>query len=103
MAIKNIDITPDQHKIVLDLLKQYLPNIEVWVYGSRIKGTARPQSDLDMIVFTSPAQTLAVSALKEAFDERNLPFRVDLFSWDQIPEEFHQNIKEQHVILSNYR
>ncbi len=52
-----IDITPNQRKILLDLLNDYLPGVMVWAYGSRIKGTARPQSDLDLAVFASAEQS----------------------------------------------
>jgi len=70
------------------LLNRYLPGTPVWVYGSRISGKSRPQSDLDMVVFTRPEQSLPVSELREALDESDLPFRVDLFVWDEIPEKF---------------
>jgi len=101
--MQDIDITPDQRKILLDLLNDYLPDVTVWVYGSRIKGTARPQSDLDLAVFASAEQKRAVAALKEALDESLLPFRVDLFVWDEIPAQFRENIQRAHVILINAR
>lgn len=86
-------------KMVVDLLNHYIPNTRVWIYGSRAKGTARPASDLDMIAFTQPDQTLQVSDLKEAFEESNLPFRVDLFVWDEVPDTFRKTIEEDHQIL----
>lgn len=101
--MQDIDITPDQRKILIDLLNDYLPDVTVWVYGSRIKGTARPQSDLDLAVFTSVEQKRAVAALKEALEESQLPFRVDLFVWDEIPAQFRENIQRMHVILVNAR
>ncbi|OQW42117.1 MAG: hypothetical protein A4S08_01580 [Proteobacteria bacterium SG_bin4] len=99
--MQDIDITPDQRKILLDLLNDYLPDVMVWVYGSRIKGTARPQSDLDLAVFASAEQKRAVAALKEALEESQLPFRVDLFVWDEIPAQFRDNIQQAHVVLVN--
>lgn len=101
--MQTLDITPDQRKILLDLLHDYLPGVAVWVYGSRIKGTARPQSDLDLAVFASAEQKRSVAALKEALEESQLPFRVDLFVWDEIPEQFRGNIQRAHVILVNAR
>ena len=49
-----IDITSEQRKTVLTLLNRHLPNTTAWVYGSRANWTARPQSDLDMVVFATP-------------------------------------------------
>lgn len=94
-----IDITTAQRKTILSLLERYLPDVEVWVYGSRANWTTKPASDLDMVVFTKPEQSLNVFELRESFEDSNLPFRVDLFVWDDIPESFKANIKRQHVVL----
>ena len=94
-----LDITASQRKIILALLKRYLPNVTVWAYGSRVKWTARPQSDLDMVAFVPPEQKGRISQLKEAFEESDLPFRVDLFVWDEVPEQFRMNIEAERVVL----
>ena len=94
-----IDITTDQRKTLLARLKRHLPNTTAWVYGSRVKWTARPQSDLDLVVFTKPDQERRVSELREAFEESNLPFRVDLLVWRTIPEQYRKQIEAEHVVL----
>ena len=94
-----IDITTDQRKTLLALIKRHLPNTTAWVYGSRVKWTSRPQSDLDLVVFTTHDQDRRVSELREAFEESNLPFRVDLFVWDAVPEHFRKQIEADHVVL----
>ena len=94
-----IDITAKERKTVLALLARYLPNTTAWAYGSRVKWTSRPESDLDLVVFARPKQADRVSSLKEAFDESNLPFRVDLFVWDEVPEQFRKQIEAEHVAL----
>ena len=94
-----IDITAAQRKIILALLRKHLPNTTAWVYGSRATWNARPQSDLDMVVFTTQTQERGVSDLRDAFEESALPFRVDLFVWDTVPESFHKQIEAEHVVL----
>ena len=96
---RSIDVTSDQRETLLALLKKHLPNTAAWVYGSRAKWTARPQSDLDLVVFTKPDQERCVSDLREAFEGSNLPFRVDLFIWEAIPEQFQKRIETEHVVL----
>ncbi len=96
-----IDITAEQRKTVLSLLEKHLPNTTAWVYGSRAKWTARPQSDLDMVVFATPEQSSRVFDLREAFEESNLPFRVDLFVWNDVPERFRKHIKQDYVVFSD--
>ena len=94
-----IDITAKQRQTVLALLARHLPSTTAWVYGSRAKWTSRPQSDLDMVVFATPEQAGRVSNLREAFEESNLPFRVDLFVWDAVPDQFRKEIEREHVVL----
>ena len=101
--MQTLDITPNQRKVLLDLLNDYLPDVTVWAYGSRIKGTERPQSELDLAVFAAAEQKRAVAALKEALEESQLPFRVDLFIWDEIPAQFRENIQQAHMVLVNAR
>ena len=95
-----IDMTATQRRTVLTLLGRHLPDTEAWAYGSRVKWTARPQSDLDLVVFATPEQRRRVGALREAFEESDLPFRVDLFVWDDVPEAFRQEIESEHVVFS---
>ena len=96
---RTIDITSEQRKTLLALLAKHLPDTTAWVYGSRVQWTARPQSDLDMLVFASPSQNGQISALREAFEESNLPFRIDLFVWDDVPDQFRKHIEAEHVVL----
>ena len=94
-----IDISPSQRKELLALIQRHLPNVEVWAFGSRVKWTARSNSDLDLVVFAKAEDEARVSRLKEALEESSLPFRVDLLVWDNIPEDFKKNIRERYVVL----
>jgi len=95
----SIDISAEQRQILLDLIGKHLANTKVGAFGSRVKWTTRSNSDLDLVVFSSPEQDSQVSALKEALEESNLPFRVDLLVWDKLPENFQRNIEEGYVVL----
>ena len=94
-----IDITAAERKAVLDLLDRHLPGTAAWVYGSRVKWTSRPHSDLDLVVFATQQQRRQVGDLREAFEESNLPFRVDLFVWDDVPESFKDKIEAERFVL----
>lgn len=98
-----IDLDPQALAQVKALLQRHLPGVEVWAYGSRVQGRAKPWSDLDLVAFVPPAQRDQVALLKEAFEESDLPFRVDLFTWDEIPESFRRTIAMQHQILQARR
>lgn len=96
-----INVSQKHYQELITLLEKYMPNTCIWAYGSRIKGNAKTHSDLDLVAFSKPEQQTALFNLKEAFEESNLPFRVDLFSWDEIPEDFQNNIKKNKVVIYN--
>lgn len=94
-----LDITSYQEKTLQMLLHRYLPETVVWAYGSRVTGSSHSASDLDLIAFANPSQSAAISELREALEESNLPFRVDLFVWEQVPESFRANIMSAYVVV----
>ena len=98
-----IDLTAGQRRTVLALLNRYLPGTAVWAYGSRVKWTSHPASDLDLVAFAKPEQVARLAELREAFDESNLPFRVDLFVWDDVSEGFKKRIEDDHVLLTRVK
>lgn len=95
--VKDIDITPEQRQLVCSIFATHLPDTEVWAYGSRVHWNATPSSDLDLVAFCSDKSGLA--NCRDAFAESSLPFRVDLFLWDEIPENFQDRIKQEYAIL----
>ena len=98
----NVDLTAEQRRIILGLLRTHLPNVTVWAYGSRVRWNARPYSDLDLVAFTSPGQESQLANLKDAFEESTLPFEVDLLAWDNLPESFHRRIKQEYAVLQEH-
>ncbi len=98
-----IDLTARQRRAVLRLIQACLPHTEVWAYGSRVKRTSRSSSDLDLVAFAVGGQQRQVATLREAFDESDLPFRVDVLVWDDVPESFREEIRRECVVLTSSR
>jgi type I restriction enzyme S subunit len=97
--LDTIDVELKDLKIVKSIFARHLPYKQVWAYGSRVKWTATHTSDLDCIVFGATDSEIADA--KEAFDESDIPFEVQLLNWENIPEDFRENIREQYFILRN--
>ena len=96
-----IDVNPRDREILFSLLAQYLPDTPVWAFGSRVTGSSKPWSDLDLVVFSGTEQKYRLSLLKEALEESNLSFRTQLLEWDYLPENFKTNIEASHAVLTN--
>jgi hypothetical protein len=52
------------------------------------------------VVFTGVGQGSQLSLLKEALEESNLSFRVDLLEWDSLPENFKKSIKAGYAVIA---
>jgi predicted nucleotidyltransferase len=95
-----IDIRPEDWDIIRTILRQHLPGIEVWAFGSRVTGRARPFSDLDLALITKEPLPLPVrAALAEALTESDLPWTVDLVDWATLSPEFKRIIEASRVVL----
>jgi uncharacterized protein len=83
-------LTADQKGTVIAILRAHLPEtVTVRVFGSRAAGTCKPLSDLDLVLDgNAPLPLQMIAALAEAFDESDLPFKVDLVDRQLIGEDF---------------
>ncbi|MEY4468057.1 MAG: hypothetical protein RIR21_1850 [Pseudomonadota bacterium] len=89
-----IDISPENWRIVRDILQRYVPDCEVWAFGSRAKWTAKEFSDLDIAIIGDKPLSIALTAdLREAFQESALPFKIDIVDWANITPSFQQVIQ----------
>ena len=80
-----LDVRPDHLKIVQDILGTHVPDREVWAFGSRVTGNATETSDLDLAVFgETPLDFETLAALRDAFSESRLPYKVDVVDWSTI-------------------
>ena len=95
-----LDLRPGEWEIVRDLLRRHVPGREVGAFGSRVKGTAKPYSDLDLAILgDQPLPLSARSDLAEAFTESDLPFKVDLVDWATTGARFRKVIEGERVVV----
>ena len=97
-----LQLSDSEWQQVNAILQRYLPQYEVWAFGSRVKGNAKPYSDLDLaIVSDTPLPLALLAEVAEAFSESDLPWKVDLVDWATTSERFRQVIAEQKLILTS--
>ncbi len=95
--VERIDLASRHLALVRDILSRYVPGNVVWAYGSRVKGTAHARSDLDIVVFGVTLRQRY--ALIDALDESNIPFIIQVLSWENIPDDFKEEIEKQYFVL----
>ena len=99
MAVPKLQLAPAQAQQLLSLLAVHVPHMQVWAFGSRVKGTARPSSDLDLVFFADEAGKPLLGHLREALEESLLPFAVDILVWNDISADFQAHIQSQFIEL----
>ena len=93
-----LDLKPEELQKVQQILKKCIPDKDVRGFGSRANNTAKPYSDLDLVVMTDQPLTLHQGAvLTEAFEESDLPFKVDIVDWAVTSEHFRKVIQSSLV------
>lgn len=95
-----IAIEQEQLEIVKEILRKYVPNSEIRIFGSRYKHTNKEYSDIDIAIVGKEKIDLSLySKMREEFEESNLKYRVDLIDWNSISKEFKEIIEEGYYKL----
>lgn len=96
-----VALDPQQLRVVRDVIARVLPGAEVWVFGSRATGKARPFSDLDLLL-TKPSQLnwSQRAALRDGFEASDLPFCVDVLDSSGVARGLAERIWSERVPLS---
>jgi predicted nucleotidyltransferase len=91
-----LDIPIQYEQIIARIAHTYAPDHEVRVFGSRVRGTARQHSDVDLAFMgANPLSMDQLLHLREAFENSELPFRVDLVDWQGATAAFKASVEAQ--------
>jgi ribosomal protein S18 acetylase RimI-like enzyme len=85
-------------KILTLILSRYPYNF--YMFGSRVKLTARKLSDIDLF-YKDEIPDQILGNIEEDLEESNLPYKVDIVDYNKCDEEFKKILNEQHIILLN--
>jgi type I restriction enzyme S subunit len=77
-----------------------VPDCEVRAFGSRVNGTAKKFSDLDLVIVGQNKLSFnMLGNLRELFMASELPFSVDILDWHDLPKSFQENIEKNFSVL----
>lgn len=88
----------NRHKVIInDILHKY--PYTFYAFGSRVKGTARQFSDLDLCYMEDiPFRDLR--KITQEFEDSNLPFKIDIVNYNRCSNEFKNKLKEEMILLN---
>ena len=97
-----LHLEPKHRRILETLLREHLPGVAVWAYGSRVNGRSHDGSDLDLVMRGPELKEIPAGQLadfEEAIRESRIPFLVEARDWARLPERFHREIGRDHVVV----
>ena len=95
-----IDVAQAHLETVKCILSEHVPDCEIRAFGSRVTGRVKDYSDFDLaIVCQKVLDADRLRHLKEAFEESELPFRVDVLDWNRVPDSFRNVIERRYEVI----
>ncbi len=99
-AGSTLAMTKEELNDLQRILKRFVPDYRVWAFGSRVTGTHKPFSDLDIaLVGDEPISIETRAALMEALSDSALPYKVDIVDWASTSEAFQEIINKQKLVI----
>lgn len=95
----DIQLSNDELNIVKNILSD-LKNCQVFAFGSRVNGNAKPYSDLDLVIKSDDKLDFTtMTDLKERFSNCDLVFRVDICEWEDLDDDFKKSIENELIFI----
>ena len=94
----SIALAESHRRYLISQIKRFVPDAVVWAFGSRVKGTHRSASDLDLAVKCDKQTALReLPRLKFELAESDLPFTVQLLDFNRLPRHMQDTIRKEAV------
>jgi uncharacterized protein len=91
-------LSEQELRLVTDILREQVSGTRVFAFGSRVRGTAKRFSDLDLVVQSDSELGLErLGALRSMFSESDLPIAVDVVEWSNLAPTFQRLIEPEMV------
>jgi predicted nucleotidyltransferase len=98
--MKLIDLSDNDEKILLNILKKYSSDesVSFFAFGSRVNGKAKRYSDIDIAYENLTLGQLA--ELKEEIENSNCTITVDFVDLNDVDIEFEEKIRSEMIPFS---
>ena len=98
--MENIDkITQEK---IINLILALLPNVKIYLFGSRARGTHHKWSDIDLALDAGSAlPNVKIGEVKDVLAATNMPYKVDVLDFYTISADMQEMIKKDMKIWKN--
>lgn len=97
-----IAVSSEEFEIIIKILNAHIKKGKVYAFGSRYKNNNRKFSDFDIAIDTGEKLSFEfLNILKDAFEESDLPYRVDIIDYNNISDKFKKIVDGGNEIIYN--
>ena len=82
--LQNLVLPKNTADILLSILRNFDQINEVFLFGSRAKGTNHERSDIDLAIKNSEIDRHYLGDLKMELDESDIPYKIDIQIFESI-------------------
>ena len=97
---ERLHLKPRHRRMLEEILREHVPGVEVWAYGSRVSAHSHGGSDL--VLRAPDLEEIPIGRLvdlEEALRLSTIPFLVETRDWARLPQSFHREIERDYVVL----
>ena len=90
-----IDLAPKYIDFVKETILAEIPNVEIFIFGSRTQGKALEYSDVDIALKDDEKISIdAILKLRVKFENSTFPYKVDIVDLNNLKDEFKKIIEK---------
>jgi len=97
--MQHLDFPAKYLNTLKKIIREQMPDAEIWAFGSRINKKNHENSDLDLIIHQNNIDSDAFIQFKESIIDSNIPILIDVLDWSSIPDSFKDNIQKNHIVI----
>lgn len=94
-----VDLEEKYIIFIKTIIEKYLNDYELFLFGSRAKGTARKYSDIDIALSAKNLTEQIKNKIEFELENSTLPYKVDVADLNKISNEFRDLIKNSMIKL----
>lgn len=98
MSTPILGVTDQDFSFIIQTIRKYFPQATITVFGSRIYGTPKKYSDLDICLKDKSSLDFSQwEKLSEELAESDIPFLVDISDFSLLTEDFKRLVLEKGI------
>ena len=90
-----LDLDPKYIDFIKETILVEIPNVEIYIFGSRMQGNALEYSDVDIALKDKEKISIeSILKLRIKFENSTFPYKVDIVDLKNLKDEFRGIIKK---------